>query len=158
AGGDNLPGGGHDLGRDQVLAREAKRALEPPAAAAERQPTDAGGRYASSGDGEPVLLRGSVELTPECAALNPCDACLRVDLDTVHRAQVDHQPGIARAVPGCGMTAATNGQWKLALAREVHGGHDIGGRCAPRYGCRIPVRHAVPALAGLAVGRISRRP
>ena len=59
--------GGHDLGLDQVVAREAELALEPPAAAAEGEAGDAGAGHAPAGDGEPVLLGRGVELAPGAA-------------------------------------------------------------------------------------------
>ena len=60
----DAPVGGDDLGLDQVVADEAELALEPAAAAAEREPGDAGGRHPPAGDGEAVLLRRGVELAP----------------------------------------------------------------------------------------------
>ena len=71
---DDAPVGGDDLGLDQVVAGEAELALEPAAAAAEREPGDARGRHPAAGDGETVLLRGRVELAPRRAALGVATA------------------------------------------------------------------------------------
>ena len=65
---DRAVGGDH-LGLDEVVAGEAELALEPAAAAAEREPGDAGVGHAPAGDREPVLLRGGVELAPVEAGL-----------------------------------------------------------------------------------------
>ena len=53
---------------DEVVAHEAELALEPAAAAPEREAGDAGGRDPSAGDSEAVLLGRGVELAPRGAA------------------------------------------------------------------------------------------
>ena len=60
--------GGHDLRREQVVGREAVLALEPAAAAAERQAGDPGRRDAPAGGRQAERLRRPVELGPEHAA------------------------------------------------------------------------------------------
>ena len=62
--------GGDDVGREQVVDREAVLALQPADPAAEREPGDAGVRDDSAGRREPERLRLVVELAPEHAGLN----------------------------------------------------------------------------------------
>ena len=56
--------GGHDLGLDEVVAHETELALEPAAAAAEREAGDTGRRHAATRAHEAVLLRRGIELAP----------------------------------------------------------------------------------------------
>ena len=100
-------GRGHDaaVGREhargaQVVGREAHLALEPAAAGAEREAGDAGRRGPAAGDGEAVLLRRGVELAPQHAGLHPGDLAHRVDVDALHRPDVDHQPAVGHREPG----------------------------------------------------------
>ncbi len=55
---------GHHLGLDEVVAGEPELPLEPAAAAAEREPGDAGRRHAPAGDGEAVLRRSRRRTRP----------------------------------------------------------------------------------------------
>ena len=59
---------------------------EPPPS----RPADAGRRDASPGGREAVLLGRAVDLGPQRAAADPRHAAVRVDLDRVHQAHVDH--------------------------------------------------------------------
>jgi hypothetical protein len=69
--------------------------LEPARAAAEREPGDARVRDPPAGDRKAVPLGGSVELAPGQAGAEAAGAALDVDLDVLHRADVDHQPAVA---------------------------------------------------------------
>ena len=60
-------------------------ALEPAAAAAEREAGDAGVGNAPTGDRETVLLGRGVELAPVEPGLGACHARVGVDLDALHR-------------------------------------------------------------------------
>jgi hypothetical protein len=44
---------------------------------------------------EAVRQRGSVELAEQDAGLRAHDACIRIDVDALHRSQVDHDPAVA---------------------------------------------------------------
>ena len=82
---------------DEVVAREPVLALEPARPAAEREPGDAGGRHAAAGGGEPVLLRGAVELAPRDAGADARRSAVGVDLDARHRPDVDDDAAVVDA-------------------------------------------------------------
>jgi hypothetical protein len=92
--------GGDHLRRQQALAREAIHSLQPAAPAAQREAADAGVGHPATGHGQPVLLGGGIELSPDSAPLNTRGSGLRIDLNPVHRPEIDHDPCVAGAVSG----------------------------------------------------------
>ena len=100
-------GGEHARGA-QVVGRQAHLALEPAAARADREAGDAGGRHATAGDREAVLLRGGVELAPQHAGLDPGDPAPGVDVDRLQRAEVDDQAAFGGREPGRGVRAGAD--------------------------------------------------
>ena len=67
------PVGEHDLGGQQRVDRQAVPAHQPADAAAEREPADAGVGDLPGRNGEPVRLRGGVELAEQRAAADAHD-------------------------------------------------------------------------------------
>jgi hypothetical protein len=63
--------GGDHLGGEQVVGCQPAAALEPAAAAPQRESGYPGGREPSAGYGQPVLLGGVVELSPREPGLRP---------------------------------------------------------------------------------------
>ena len=79
-------------------------ALDPAAAAAEREAGDARARHATAGDGEAVRGGRGVELAPREAALGAHRLRVGVDVDALQAAQVGadaavHDCGTCNAVP-----------------------------------------------------------
>jgi hypothetical protein len=60
-----LPVRCHQIDREEVVHRQAMLAHEMPEPTAERQSANAGVADDAAGGGEPELLGGTVELTPE---------------------------------------------------------------------------------------------
>ena len=147
---------GDDLGSDQALAADPVHALDPAAAAAQGQPGHAGVRHAAAGDGEAVLLGGGVELAPRQAAPDPRGACLGIDVDGLHRPDVDHEPVVAARVAGRRVAAAADGHGKVVLAREEDRGHDVVGGRAAGDERRTLVDHPVEDGAGVVVATVGR--
>ena len=74
-------------------------------------------RHAPAGRGEAVLLRGAVDLRPGRAAADPGDAPLRVDLDEVDPAHVEHD-ALAQRAAGDGVAAGAHGDLEALRARR----------------------------------------
>ena len=115
----------HELRRSEVVNREAVFAEQPPKSATERQSADAGGRDDAAGAREAVQLRLAVVLRPRNAALRPRGARDRIDVNTFHWRQVDHQPAVDRRAAGDVVAAAADGHLQAVFARQVHGVHYI---------------------------------
>src|SRR4051812_24865043 len=80
--------GRHHLGAQQIVAGIAELALDPAAAAAERQPRDPGRRGAAAGHGEAELRGGPVELAPVEPGFRPAGPCHWIDLELLHPPEV----------------------------------------------------------------------
>ena len=65
-----------------------------------------------------MLLSGGIELRPNRATLHAGDARVRIDLNSIHRPQIDHDPSVTRAVPGRRMRPATNRQQQPTTQHE----------------------------------------
>ena len=123
---------GDDLGRQEAVDREPVLALDPAAAAAEREPADAGVRQPAARDREPEGLRLVVDLAPVGSAAAPRRAPLGVDAHSVHRSQVDLEAAVDDGMPGDRMAAAPHRNVQVVLARQRESGHDVGGAGAAR--------------------------
>jgi hypothetical protein len=147
--------GRHELGTEQVVGREPVRALEPAAAAAERQPGDAGRRDAPARGRQAEGLRGAVELAPAQARSGAHGAPGGVDLDPLHRRDVDHDAAVADREPDHAVTAAAHRQRQLALARVPDRRRDVGRRSAAGDDLGAAIDHRVEHSAGVLVARVA---
>ena len=162
-----LAGSCHDLGRQEVVGREPALALEPAAAAPQREAGDPGRRETPTRDREAVLLGRRVELPPGQARFRARRARLGIDGDPLHRREVDHDAVVARPVTRGRVPAAAHRHLQAALTGEVDGSNDVVRRRAARDQRGMPVMDAVPdearlvelVVAGLAgANRETRRP
>ena len=112
----HAPVGRDYLRGDQVVRHETEHPLEPATAGAERETGDARRGDAPARRGEPVRLRGGVELAPGQAGLRAHDPRLRIDVDPLHRRQVEHDPVVADRVAVDAVTAALHGERQSGLA------------------------------------------
>ena len=126
-------------------------ALEPARAAAEREAGDAGARHAAAGRGQAVLL-GRASTGPTSRRRRPGRCALRVDVDVVHRAHVEHEPVVDEADAGDGVPAGAHGDLEALLAGEGERGDDVVGRGALRDVARAHLDHGVEEGAGVLVG------
>ena len=152
--GDDLPGRGDHLHRQQVVDGEAVLAHQPAFSAAEGQPRDAGGGDHPAGGGQPVAGRGPVELFPGDAALRPDSPPRRIDSDSLHRREVDHQAAVSDRETGDAVAAAAHGNLGCLIAANVHRVHDVGDGAAPGDERGPLVDQAVVHPAGLLVSRV----
>src|SRR5436190_446280 len=147
--------GGDDLGLHEVVASEAELALEPTAAAAEREAADAGGRDPAAGDGESVLLGGGVDRPPRRPALDAGDALVRVDVDAVHGAEVDADAGVDDGGAGDTMAAAVDGERDVLLTGDIDGSCDVVGARTAGDERGLAVDHRVEHRTGVVVRGIA---
>ena len=122
---DPLAARQHDLRADEVVDRQAVLAGEVAEAAAEREPADAGGRDDPAGGGEPVLVRGAVDLAPGAPAADAHGPRARVDVDPADRGEVDHEAVVDGAEPGAVVPAAADRDGEVALPRVRQQAGDV---------------------------------
>ncbi len=145
-GADELAVGRHQLGREQVVDREAVLADEEAGAAAERDAADPDGAGVAEAGREAVGAGGIGVLARRQARLGPGGASLEIDLERPHAREVEHDPALRDAVPGAAVTAAAHGELEPAIARKGDDVRDVGRVGDPRDQC------------GPAVDRARRRP
>ena len=83
-----------DVGRDEVVAREAELAHRPADAAAEREPGDTGGRDEAARRREPVRLGLVVDVGPHRASADRRPTSGRIDADVAHPKEM-HMPDLS---------------------------------------------------------------
>jgi hypothetical protein len=115
-----------------------------PQAAAQSETGDARGRDQPSRRGQAVPLGGLVEDTPGDSASRPGPASPDVDLDGLHRRQVDDEAVVAGRVAGDVVGAAADSNAKPGVGSELQGSGHVRGAGAPRDHGRSTVDHAVP--------------
>jgi len=123
----HLAVGGHHLGGQQVVDRQAVLSDQVADATGQRDPADADragvaepGRQAMHVGGGGVLAGGQARLRPGAARLG-------VDVERVHGREVEHDPPVEDAVPGETVAATADGQLQSGLARQRDDPGDVGG-------------------------------
>ena len=99
-----------------------------------------------------VSRLNSPQVTPPCART----VRLWIDVNALHRRQVDHQPAIDGRAPCHVVTAATNRHLEAELAREIDGIDDVGHAAASGNQCRALVDQTVVDLPRVLVARVRR--
>ena len=84
AGPPELPVGRHDLHRAQVVAGQPVRAVQPADPAAQRQPSNAGGRDNATRNRQPERLGLPIDITPGRTALDPYSPSVGIDPHATH--------------------------------------------------------------------------
>ena len=154
--GQDAPVGRHELDREQVVGGEAELRHQPAETAAERQAGDSRRRDRAARDGEAVELRLAVELLPEHAALRAHRPRGGIDVDALHRREVDHQPAVGDGGAGDVVPAAADRELPALLARGVDRADDVRRPAAAGDQRGPPVDQPVVDATHLVVGRISR--
>jgi hypothetical protein len=102
-----------------------------------------------------MLLRGPVERPEQRAPLDPRTAPSRIDPDTSHRREVDHEPAVGYGESEDAVPAAAHADLEVVLAGEPHRRcHVVAARAANDY-LWAPVDHGVPDRACLVVSGVS---
>ena len=154
AGDGHLPVREHHPRRDHVVARQAELARKPADAATEGQAARPGVRYDAGGCGQRVCLAGLVDLAQQASAAGAHDPALGVDRHRAHRAEVDHEAFIARALAGDAVATAAHRHHEIVIASKGERRDHVIVRQAAHNAGRPPVEHAVPHTARLVVARI----
>ena len=141
----------------QVVAHEAELALEPAAAAAEREAGDAGVGHAAAGDREPVLLGRGVELAPRAARPRRAPSCAvgSTSMPFMPRRST-HDAVVAHRRAGDAVAAAVHRERQGRCSRaRFTARDDVVGARAPGDQRRAAVDHPVEDRAGLVVAGVA---
>ena len=126
AGGDLTAVGGDEIDRDQVVAGEPVPPLEPAGSAAQGETGDAGCGYSSPGGRQAMFLRGAVELAPRHPGPDTDLAAVGVDLDPVHRPDVDDEAAVVDRHPGDRVAPGTHGDLQHLAVGQRQRFDDVG--------------------------------
>src|SRR6185437_14540911 len=100
AGLPELPVGGDDVDRDEVVDREPVLAAEVTDSAVQRQAGDTRRRDNAAGDREAEQLGLAIEVSPGRAALHTDGLRIRLDVDAAHLREVEHDAAVVDGVAG----------------------------------------------------------
>ena len=98
-----------------------------------------------------VSRLSSFHSTPPCARAT---CARRVDVDSLHRRQIDHQAVVDRGAAGDVVAAAADGDLEAERARELHGIGDVGRPVAAGDQRRPLVDEPVVHAAGVVIAGI----
>lgn len=143
--------GGDHLRRNQVVADIAELALQPAAAAAERQSGDSRRRVSAAGQRQPVCGGGRIELSPVEAGLGATGPDGWIDPHILHAAQVDAQAIVADCRAGDGVATAEHRYRQRLAPCQVKRQHHVIGVVAAGNDRRPAVDHAVVDASRLVV-------
>src|SRR5262245_28269500 len=147
---------GDEVDRQEVVAGEAKLARQPAKTAAQCQAGNARIGDRASRGGQAECLGLAIEISPCGATFGAGCATHRVDADTAHASEIDHQSPLAYGVARSVVAAATYRHQNLVGACELHRHEHIGNPSATRNEGRASVDHPVPDLTGLVVAYVAR--
>ena len=119
--------GGHDVGGEQVVDREAVLAREEADTAGQRDPADPDrARVAEPGREAVRAGRGGV-LARGQPGLGPGRASLGIDLECAHRGEIEDDPALGDAVSGGAVATAADGELRPGVASERDDARDVRG-------------------------------
>src|SRR4029453_2285677 len=93
--------------------------------AAQCQAADAGRGDDAGRHGIAERVGGVIDIAPCATAFNANGFRARVDANTLHPRQLNHEAVVDTAEPAGIVAATLDGEQHLLLAREVHGGDDV---------------------------------
>ena len=105
---------------------------------------------------QPVQLGFAVEFGPGDAALNAGDAGDRINVDTLHRGEVNHQSAINRRSPRYIVAPAANRDVHCERSCECDGVDDIGDASALGDQCWPFIDQPIVDFARTVIGDIRR--
>ena len=94
-------------------------------AAAKSEAADPSRRDHTGWNHEPVCRGCCIDLAELRSALDSHCGCFRIDTDSVHRREIEHEPFIDASEPSAVVPAGSNREPQLALLREPDRGRDI---------------------------------
>jgi hypothetical protein len=153
--------GQHDIGAKKIIDGHAEAARKEAHPAAQGETNDARRRVGPGRRGQADRLRGPVEVRPGCPGADASDLCIRVDLDVVHRRQVDHHAAVTHGPAGDAVPASPDGDRQTLAAGVGERFDDVGCAGALDDHRRTTIDHAVPDPSSgvvLLVGREDHPP
>ena len=144
AGLDQLPVGGDQVHRQQLVDGQAVLAHQPADAAAQGEPGQPGVGHDARRHGQPEGLGLPVELAQPDPRLRPHRPAGQVDPHALHQGEVDHQPVVAHRQAGKAVAAASDRHGEPDPASEADGVDDVGHAGAAGDERRVPVDRTVP--------------
>jgi hypothetical protein len=97
-----------------------------------------------------------IDVTPDCTSTDMGDLFVGINVDVIHRREVDHEAvvtdGFARDV----VSAAFDREQQILIAGEIDGSDDVGSPRTLGDDCWLLVDHPVPHAAGLVVALVLR--
>ncbi len=149
--------GKHHVSGDQVVDRQAALAGEMPEPAAQREPSNAGGRDDPRGYGKPERVGGVVDIPPGAASPDADELCVRINVHIPDARKVNDKAIVTDPQTSGIVPAPPHRHEQTAFAPEIHGGNHVRRIGAARDQPWTPVDHPVVDLAGVIVVRITRR-
>ena len=119
------PVGGHDVGGEQAVDRQAVLADEEPDASSHRDPADADGAGVPEPGRETVSAGRHGVLRGRESRSDPRGRTRNVDLESAHVRQVELDPAVGAAVPGPAMAATAHRELEPGLPGEPDGPRDV---------------------------------
>lgn len=153
--GDEAPIGQDHISLDEVVDGEPVLVRQVSDATAQGKPGNASRRDDAERHGQAECVRRVIDVAGGAAALDANDAPFRIDVNTLHRGQVDDEPVIAAAQPGAVVAAAADGQQQALVSREIYRRNHVGDVRASRNQQRPLVDHAVVELSRFVIRGIT---
>jgi len=147
--------GSNDFGADKVVRRQAGKARQPADATAKGEPGDASVADEAPGHRQPVGLGGGVELGPGRAAPARRTLHVGVDMDGLHRREVDHQAAVAERVAGVVVATAPDRDFQIMFLGECQRGGNVAGGAAAHDHRRTAGDATIPDVDRIGVPSIS---
>ena len=137
----------------QIVERQAMLAHQPAEPAAQSEAGDAGRRHDAAGRGKTMKLGLAVEFAPGDAALRPRRFAFAIDMDALHRRQIDHDAVVDRRSSGDIVAPASHRDLKAEFSAERQGIDDVGDAVAARDQRRPLVDETVMDASGIVIAR-----
>jgi hypothetical protein len=135
------------LDTDEIVTAQTMLVAQPAYAAAQGQPGDACVGDETAGGGEPAFLGCAIQFAPGQAGLGADGAPRRIDLDLLHRREVDDEAAVADRIAGHVVAASPHCNQEVMRASELDDPDYIVRAGAARDQRRSPVDHPVPHRA-----------
>ena len=146
--------GSYDIGRQEVVDRQAELSRDPAEPAAERQAGNSGRGVDSRRHGQSKRLRFPVDIGERGSRFDPRPLSGGVHLHGFHLRKIDDDAAVAEGVAGDVMPASADRNKQTVIACDTHRRYGIGGVCAPDDKTGLSVDHPVPDFSRLIIQSI----
>ena len=153
--GDDVTARRHDLGRQEVVARQPVLAGEVADPSAQGEPGDPGRADDAARGRQTVLVGRVVETRPLAATAGARGLRVGIDGDLLQRTQVDHETAVVGAETRGAVRTAADRQVETLAAGDLDDGGDVGGPGTADDRRRPLVDHPVEDVPGILVFGVS---